>query len=297
MVSNIQRFSVDDGPGIRTTVFFKGCNLRCLWCHNPECISSSVSMQYTDSSCSGCGKCITVCKQGVHTMEDGVHTVDRKKCTGCGSCAYHCPASAITIVGKTYDPEALVKELLKDRMYFKTSSGGVTFSGGEPMLHPAYLKKVLKLAKEAGLHTAVDTAGNVPFTSFEMVMPYTDLFLYDIKIWDDEKHRQATGVSNQLILENIKKLTDAGAQVIVRTPVIMEWNGRMEEFEKISSYLAGLEHPVQLIQLLPYHSYGAGKYDTLGIKNQIQDHTPPTQEFMEQALRLYLEKGLPAQIS
>ena len=297
MVSNIQRFSVDDGPGIRTTVFFKGCNLRCLWCHNPECISSSVSMQYTDSSCSGCGKCITVCKQGVHTMEDGVHTVDRKKCTGCGSCAYHCPASAITIVGKTYDPEALVKELLKDRMYFKTSGGGVTFSGGEPMLHPAYLKKVLKLAKEAGLHTAVDTAGNVPFTSFEMVMPYTDLFLYDIKIWDDEKHRQATGVSNQLILENIKKLTDAGAQVIVRTPVIMEWNGRMEEFEKISSYLAGLEHPVQLIQLLPYHSYGAGKYDTLGIKNQIQDHTPPTQEFMEQALRLYLEKGLPAQIS
>lgn len=297
LVSNIQRFSVDDGPGIRTTVFFKGCNLRCLWCHNPECISSGLSMQFMESSCTGCGKCAVVCRQGVHVIENGVHTVDRKKCIGCGDCAYHCPASAISIIGKEYEPEALVKEILKDRMYFKTSGGGVTFSGGEPMLHPAYLKKVLKLAKEAGLHTAVDTAGNVPFTSFEMVMPYTDVFLYDIKIWDDEKHRQATGVSNQLILENIKKLTDAGAQVIVRTPVIMEWNGRKEEFKAIASYLASLKNHVQLIQLLPYHSYGAGKYETLGIKNQIEDHTPPTKEFMEEALQFYLEKGLPAQIS
>lgn len=223
--------------------------------------------------------------------------IDRKVCIGCGDCAYHCPASAISIIGKSYEPEALIKEVLKDKMYFETSDGGVTFSGGEPMLHPEYLRKVLKLAREAGLHTAVDTAGNVPFTSFQRVMPYTDLFLYDIKLWDEAKHRQATGVSNQLILENLRKLTGEGANVYVRTPVIMEWNGDLKEFDAISSYLAELPKPVKLIQLLPYHSYGAGKYETLGLRNQIKDHTPPAQEFMEQVLSFYREKGLPAQIS
>ena len=165
------------------------------------------------------------------------------------------------------------------------------------MLYPEYLEEVLKLAKAAGLNTAVDTAGNIPFSLFEKVLEYTDTFLYDIKMWDEEKHLQATGVSNKLILENLKKLTDAGAQVFVRTPVIMEWNGRIEEFEQISSYLAALENPVKLIQLLPYHSYGAGKYETLGLENKIEDHTPPTKEFMEAALKVYTGKGLPAQIS
>ena len=297
LISNIQRFSVDDGPGIRTTVFFKGCNLKCLWCHNPECISSGFSFQLMSNTCRNCGKCAEICQKKAHIFENGIHTVDRKLCVGCGECAYHCPASAISVIGKAYEPEELIKEVLKDRMYFETSGGGVTFSGGEPMLHPEYLRKVLMLAKEAGLHTAVDTAGNVPFSSFLRVLPYADLFLYDIKIWDEKKHRQATGVSNQLILENLRKLTETGAEVYIRTPVIMEWNGDLKEFDQISSYLAKLSHPVKLIQLLPYHSYGAGKYETLGLRNQIKDHTPPAAEFMQQALQLYLEKGLPAQIS
>lgn len=297
LVSNIQRFSVDDGPGIRTTVFFKGCNLRCRWCHNPECISGGYSMQFLANSCTNCGKCLTHCKRNGHEFVNGIHTVNRENCIGCGECAYYCPATAISIIGTAYEPEELIKEVLKDRMYFETSGGGVTFSGGEPMLHADYLKQVLALAKEAGLHTAVDTAGNVPFSSFEEVLPYVDVFLYDIKMWDEERHREATGVSNKLILENLRRLADAGAHVFIRTPVIMEWNGNLEEFQAISSFLAGLAKPVELIQLLPYHSYGVGKYGTLGLKNTIEDHTPPTRDFMEEALKCYLDKGLPARIS
>lgn len=298
-VSNIQRFSVDDGPGIRTTVFFKGCNLRCFWCHNPECISEEFSIQLVANACVNCGTCFRKCPSGAHQfdLKTGEHSLNRSLCTGCGICEYYCPHGALKIIGKRYDPQDLLKEILKDKRYFDPSGGGVTFSGGEPMLHPDYLCEVLKLCKEAGLHTAVDTAGCVPFEYFEKIMPYTDLFLYDIKMWDTEKHMTATGVSNKLIIDNLIKLTSSGADVYIRTPVIMEWNGDLKEFDAISNFLAGLENGVKLIQLLPYHSYGVGKYNNLGLINHIRNHTPPSDEFMQQALQLYIKKGLPARIS
>ena len=296
IVSNIQRFSVDDGPGIRTTVFFKGCNLACLWCHNPECISATSSLQILQKTCAYCGRCVSACLHGGHQIADHFHSLNRRNCVACGACVDVCRAGALTLVGRAYTPQALLEILLKDRSYYEHSNGGVTFSGGEPMLQIDALCDILALAKQAGLHTAVDTAGCVPFSSFERAMPDTDVFLYDIKLFDAQRHKAATGVDNALILENLKKLTQAGAHAIIRVPVICEINGSLEELDAIASYLASLQH-IDLVQLLPYHAYGVGKYETLGLKNKIQSHTPPAQAFMEEALSQFLEKGITASIS
>jgi len=300
LVSNIQRFSVDDGPGIRTTVFFKGCNLRCAWCHNPECIASGYTLQFTERSCVKCGRCEAVCPNGVHRITaDGAHLIDREKCAACGKCAYNCYQNALEIIGKAYTPEQLFAEIVKDRHYFESSGGGVTFSGGEPMLQGDYLKTMLKMCREAGYTTCVDTAGNVPFEWYRDVMSWTTLFLYDIKLFDSALHEKATGVPNERIKENLRLLTDAGADVFIRTPVIPGWNDYIGEYKNIAEFLAALpgrEH-VKLIQLLPYHAYGVGKYNAIGQKSKTEEVKPPSDEFMQQALSFYLELGLPAQIS
>ena len=299
-VSTLQRFSLDDGPGIRTTVFFKGCNLHCAWCHNPECIPTGTTLQFLENNCVGCGKCAAVCPQSVHSLTpEGGHTLSRSLCIACGKCVHDCPHGALNLIGSQYAPEELVNQLLRDRRYYETSGGGVTFSGGEPMLHPAYLAQVLCLCKKAELHTAVDTAGCVPFKSFETVLPWVDLFLYDIKLWDEERHRLATGVSNRRILENLRLLTDAGGSVFIRTPVIPGYNAEREELGHIAAFLAELPHreSIRLIQLLPYHSYGVGKYRSLGSVSRTEALRPPEDRFLQDALQLYLDLGLPAQIS
>ena len=299
-ISNIQRFSLDDGPGIRSTVFFKGCNLRCAWCHNPECIVSGPSLQLAAASCVACGRCVEACLQGVHTITpDGAHLVDRSLCKACGKCVYQCRRTGLQLIGKQYEPEELLKQILKDRKYYESSGGGVTFSGGEPMLQPEYLAEMLRLCRKAGLHTAVDTAGCVPYRHFEQVLPWADLFLYDIKLWSSDRHRAATGVPNELILENLRRLTDDGADVFIRTPVIPTYNDDPEELGQIARFLAdlpGREH-VKLIQLLPYHNYGVGKYEALGSNSKTAGIDPPAETFMQEALRLYLDLELPAQIS
>ena len=299
-ISNLQRFSLDDGPGIRTTVFFKGCNLRCAWCHNPECISGGHTLQLLQDACTGCGGCVSACRQGVHHIDqNGRHHLDRSLCVGCGACAYQCTHGALTLIGTRYEPESLLRELLKDRRYYETSGGGVTFSGGEPLLHPDYLVRMLELCRGAGLHTAVDTAGCVPFPVLEWVLPLADLFLYDIKLWTSERHQAATGVPNQLILENLRRLTDAGGAVYLRTPIIPGYNDDLEELGCIARFLADLpaRGQVQKIQLLPYHNYGVGKYVSIGLTSGTAQTRPPEDAFLRRALQLYLDLGLPAQIS
>ena len=191
-IFDIERNSYVDGPGIRTTVFFKGCNLHCSWCHNPESQSPKPQMLVYKNKCTGCGKCKEKCPNAL------------KKCELCGRCTLYCPHDARDICGKEYTVDEVMREILKDKLFYENSGGGVTFSGGECMLQIDFLEEILKACKENGIHTAVDTAGHVPYERFEQILPYTDLFLYDVKCFDSDKHKQYTGVENQLILKNLK---------------------------------------------------------------------------------------------
>ena len=192
IVSNIQRFSLDDGPGIRTTIFLKGCNLACKWCHNPECIQSGKSLQFNAVQCVFCGACVSACPHHCHVLKDGRHHLDRTACARCMACAAHCPARALAVNGRELSDDEVLCAILRDHTFYKSSGGGVTFSGGEPLLQPDFLVALLKKCKQNGLHTAVDTAGNVSWNIFEEIMPLVDLFLFDVKAATPQVHKNAT---------------------------------------------------------------------------------------------------------
>lgn len=250
-IFDIQRNSFIDGPGIRTTVFFKGCNLRCSWCHNPESQSFEPEMMFYEDKCTHCGLCASVCP---HNLE---------KCETCGKCAKICPANARTVCGSVYTAEEVLRQILKDKRFYDNSGGGVTFSGGECMLQIDFLEDLLKKCKEIGIHTAVDTAGHIPFSYFQRILPYTDLFLYDIKCFDSSVHQEYVGVTNDLILSNLKKLLQFGAKVWIRIPIITGVNDTSEEMENIRNLLTDFGKP-EKIELLPYHSMGENKYPAIG---------------------------------
>jgi pyruvate formate lyase activating enzyme len=236
-IFNIQRFSVYDGPGIRTVVFFSGCNLKCLWCHNPESISNRQTLKFNAEQCIMCGRCFDLCPNHAHELKDGAHILNREKCTVCLNCVRECYAEALTPVYREITLAELEKSILTDIEYFKHSGGGVTFSGGEPMLQADFLRGILKICKARNIHTAVDTAGAFSFESFEKILPYCGLFLYDMKAFGNETHKRLTGVSNALILENLQKLSDI-ADVWVRVPVIPGAN--IDERSGIAEFLSGV---------------------------------------------------------
>ena len=272
-IFDIQRNSYVDGPGIRTTVFFKGCNLRCLWCHNPESQSASVQMMLFKNKCTGCGKCAEKCPNGMTS------------CDLCGKCTIYCPHDAREICGKEYTADAVLRDVVKDTAFYESSGGGVTFSGGECMLQADFLSEILRLCKENGIHAAVDTAGDVPWASFEKVIPYTDLFLYDVKAATESLHREGTGVSNGRILENLRRLSaETKAEIIVRVPVIGGYNDTAEEMAKIAAVLKPLR--IKSVELLPYHAMGEHKYAAIG--KECRTFTVPTEETMAAYRRLFV---------
>lgn len=291
LVLNIQKFSIDDGPGIRTTVFLKGCNLRCLWCHNPESIEPDFDIEYFPQKCIKCGKCAEACPTQSQRLEGEVRTFVRTSCIKCGKCAQLCCSDALKLEGKLMSAEEVLAEVEKDRSFYEKSNGGVTFSGGEPMLQKAYLKELLMESRSKGFHTAVDTAGNVPWDSFIEVLPYVDLFLFDLKAFDEVHHKTVTGVTNKRLLDNLKKLSETGAEIWVRIPVVPGINIIDNEAERLAEFLRGLGK-IKVIELLPYHKLGESKYEGLDMDYRCKNCKTPDKEFMETLAEVFEKKGV-----
>lgn len=299
-VSNVQRFSVDDGPGIRTTVFLKGCNLRCAWCHNPENIEARFQLQWKEDLCLRCGHCAAACRRGVHRQIQGekgevIHAMDPSACKLCGECIKNCPGGALGIVGEMRNVHELLQLIRRDKDYYERSGGGVTFSGGEPLLQHRGLSKILERCRSGGIHTAVDTAGDVPYEWYQEILPYTDLFLYDLKCMTREIHTKYIGTDNARILDNIKRLSRCGARLIVRVPLIDPVNTEAEEIEKTADFLGKISN-IEQCQLLPYHNYGVGKYGMLGWKDRQEHFCAPETEKMKTILDIFLANGVRAEI-
>ena len=286
-IFDIQRMSVHDGPGIRTTVFLKGCPLRCLWCHNPESQSARTLIGYDPEKCAGCAECTKLCR--AHSVSDGAHTYDRSLCIACGKCADICSGGAILKSGYDSSADEIIKEVLKDKIFYKTTKGGVTFSGGEPLSQPDFLKELLIKAKENGLNTALDTSGFGKSETLREIAPYTDLFLWDYKESNEERHIEYTGVSRSLIIENLGIVNSLGKDIVLRCPIIPSFNDRDDHFEGIASVCAAYEC-IKSVNVMAFHKLGDGKYTAFDMKNETEDIPAMQRDEAERIVRIIKEK-------
>ena len=292
LVANIQKYAIHDGKGIRTTVFFKGCPLACRWCHNPETQGYGRELIFYEERCTGCGECGEECGNGAVTAADGKVYTDKELCRGCGECVDGCMRNARQLCGRGYSVGELAEELLKDRAFYETSGGGVTLSGGEPLAQEMDdLERLRGTLCGRGISVNVDTCGAVAFERLERVMPYTDRFLFDLKLMDEDKHREYTGRDNGLILENLKLLSGKGARIWIRIPVIGGVNDEAEELERMAGFLSENVHPEQ-INLIPYHNTGSGKYVHLGREYKGGMFYAPPKERMQELQRLMESKNI-----
>ena len=309
-IYDIQGYSVHDGPGIRTTVYTKGCPLRCLWCHSPESQTFHDELSCMMLRCVGvekCGLCVNACKnkavllsepekslQNDGEMITKVH-IDRSRCNDCLDCAGACPAQALMSSGYEISVEDALKRVLQDRAFFG-DDGGITISGGEPMSQFAFTFELARRSREEGISVCIDTTGYCDGELFDRIIPYTDLFLYDLKHMDPLKSKRLTGVSNEKILENARRIAAGGGKLQIRVPTIPKLNADMENMKKTAEFCKELGDAVTLVQVLPYHRMGIPKYERLDRKYPIPNIDPPSDEFMEERLQIFRDLGLPVQL-
>lgn len=259
VITDVQRFSLYDGPGIRTTVFTKGCPLRCVWCHNPECIAPHIQLSYSARKCIGCGACAAACPHGVHVVGAEGHTLRWARCTGCGACVGACPTDALSLSGREVRAGDVLQEALRDRAYYESSGGGLTISGGEPLMQPDFTYALLHVAHAAGIHTCMETSGVAPWAALERMLPVTTLFLFDWKSGVAARHKARTGAPQRRIEENLDLLLAGGAQVVLRMPLVPGVNDTPEDLKGIAALLR--RYPaVARAELMAYHRMGADKY-------------------------------------
>jgi len=290
-IFDIKCYAINDGPGIRTAVFFKGCPLRCSWCHNPEGQELRPQMMFRANRCQGFKDCLQACPQEAISWVDGSIT-NWEACDGCGKCAEVCVTGGREMVGRVVEVQDLMAEIERDMVFYNQSGGGVTFTGGEPLMQREFLRTLLACCKTSGIHTTVDTSGYATWEGLESIYPLTDLFLYDLKFADETRHRQYTSVSNNLILENLQKLSARKANILVRIPLIPGINDDDENIHSSATFLKRLPY-LAGVELMPYHEIGLAKYQALGMKYQLEGTRPAKREKIEEVEQILAGYNLP----
>ena len=296
MVSDIQRFSLHDGPGIRTTVFLKGCNLRCKWCQNPESIDRLLEIQFIQERCIGCGTCLDSCKQGVHQIVNGQHILHREQCIMCGACAPSCYAKALTLVGKEMTTNEVMQEVRRDIPYYNNSNGGVTISGGEPLVQHQFTYALLVRCKAENIHTAIETNLLQSWQRIKRILPLLNLLIFDIKTFDAELHKKWVGVSNAKVLENAQRLADTQTDIIVRTPVIPDVNDSRKEIAGICDVIKSFPN-LMYYELLPFNPLGVDKYRWLGKESLLADKKHQSIEMLLPLAREAVSRGIQIRVA
>ena len=297
IITNIQGYSIHDGPGIRTVVFFKGCPLRCIWCANPENLIEKTQIGFLKNLCHNCGHCAGHCTENAIVTGVGVYRIDRAKCSNCGDCVENCYYSALVRYGKQMTSDEVYKQVRRDKMFYDSSNGGVTVSGGEPMVHPKFIYELFSALHAEGINTCIETCGFAAREAFEMVIPVTDTFYFDLKIMDSKKHRHYTGKDNKQILENARYVADSGKYVLFRQPLIPGINDFDENISQTAQFLKSLGRDGIEIQLMPYHRAGQTKYDALGLRYATADINVMTAQQLEAVKDKYISHGVKCTIS
>jgi pyruvate formate lyase activating enzyme len=298
LVTNIQGYSIHDGPGIRTVVFLKGCDLQCQWCSNPECISPHPEVGFFKTLCTKCGLCAEVCPAGALVYEAGkLPSIMRKKCTGCGVCCSVCSYKALVLYGKSMDAEEIYAAVIRDKMFYQASGGGVTVSGGEALLQPQLVCDLFEQCRGAGIHTCIETSGYAAESALKIALPYTDYILFDLKHQNSDKHQRCTGKPNGLILSNAKIVAESGIETLFRMPLIPGINDDLQNVKETADFLHGLGENALRIELMPYHRLGKGKYESLDKEYLLPDVLSPEPEHVELVKKAFEDKEITCKVS